>query len=200
MKFRIYILFLFNSLVYINIGIGQGNILTIAPGVSCKVPNNWSIAGQEAVDLMNQMKKNAGIETSSLKYILFSEDLIDETGYPLIQIGYEHLGFDGTDFVDFDTAVNQLKSDMQNKVIPTMELKLGEYFDKMSINSYTVDRSRKMVIYKFQTGIPSVGQVIGYNCLIYCKKGVARVGLNVQKDKEAQALPAFNIILKTFNY
>lgn len=199
MRNPIYLVVHFSIFTLINIGLAQSNILTIAQGVSCKVPINWIVAGHDAIDIMNEMKRKAGIEKSSLKYVLYSEDLTDETGYPFIQIGYENLGFDGAEVLGFDNAVNQLKLDIQNKVLPSAEIKFGEYFDKISVNSYLVDKSRRMVILKFQTGIPNIGQIVSYNCFIYCKRGIARVGLNALINLEAQALPAFNIVLKTFS-
>ncbi len=200
MRNPIYLVVHFSIFTIINIGFAQSNILTIAQGVSCKVPINWIVAGQDAIDMMNEMKRKAGIEKSSLKYVLYSEDITDETGYPFIQIGYENLDFDGAEVLGFDNAVNQLQLDIQNKVLPSAEIKFGEYFDKISVNSYLVDKSRRMVVFKIQTGIPNIGQIVSYNCFIYCKRGIARVGLNALINTEAKALPAFNIVIKTFSY
>ncbi|MBK8700946.1 MAG: hypothetical protein IPN29_15965 [Saprospiraceae bacterium] len=85
MRNPIYLVIHFSFFTLMNIGLAQINILTIALGVSCKVPFNWIVAGQDAVDMMNEMKRRAGIEKSSLKYVLYSEDLTDETGYPLFK-------------------------------------------------------------------------------------------------------------------
>ncbi|MBK8855122.1 MAG: hypothetical protein IPN10_13705 [Saprospiraceae bacterium] len=175
----------------------QNNTIYISNEITCSIPQGWSVADQEVVDALNKMKLEKGFKESSLKYFLYSNVLTNESGYPNISIGYQHLGFNSLDHTSFNQIVSDFYKSFNSEVKPSLEKMVGEYFDEIKVNSIVTNEGKRSIIYKTEMGIPNVGQIINYMCLIYCKLGVVRISLAVQKIDEEKALPAFKIILKT---